>query len=266
MAETNITGMNPGRVTPSILMPLPDQDFDPTESAIPWEACTSRGWRVAISTEHGHVAQGDPLKLKGPLPGLLSAGAKAQAAYRQMTQDPAYQHPIPYAEIDPDQNQAILLPGGDTQRMRQYLESPVLRSKVLQFWQQGKLIGAICHGVLVLARTIDPQTGRSVLYGHKVTALPRSLDRTGYLLDAWLIRRGYLMYPRCVAEEVRACLERPEDLSNGPSILVPYVVSDGNFVTSRWYMDAELFSERFSDELQQRLRAESGTRRTLDKG
>jgi hypothetical protein len=37
MAETNITGMNPGRIVPSILMPLPDQDFDPTESAIPWK-------------------------------------------------------------------------------------------------------------------------------------------------------------------------------------------------------------------------------------
>ena len=257
MAETNTTEMNPGRVTPSILMPLPDQDFDPTEAATPWKVCTSRGWRVAFSTEHGNVAQADPLKLKGPFPGLLSAGAKAQAAYRQMTQDPAYQHPIPYAEIDPDRNQAILLPGGDTPRMRQYLESSVLRSKVLQFWQQGKLIGAICHGVLVLARTTDPQTGRSVLHGHKVTALPKSLDRAGYLLDSWLLRRGYLIYSCCVAEEVRACLERPEDLSNGPSILVPYVVSDGNLITSRWYMDAELFSERFADELQQRMRAES---------
>jgi putative intracellular protease/amidase len=133
--------------------------------------------------------------------------------------------------------------------MRQYLENPVLQSKVLQFWQQGKLIGAICHGVLVLARTIDPQTGRSVLYGHKVTAVPKSLDRTAYLLDNWLVKRGYLIYPRCVAEEVRACLERPEDFSSGSSILVPYVVSDGDLITSRWYMDAELFSERFADAL-----------------
>jgi hypothetical protein len=102
MAEMYVTGMNPGSITPSILMPLPDQDFDPTESAIPWMACTSRGWRVAFSTEHGNVAQADQNRLQGPLPGLLSAGAKAKAAYQQMTQDPSYQHPIPYAEIDPD--------------------------------------------------------------------------------------------------------------------------------------------------------------------
>ncbi len=264
MAGTNITESTPGRVIPNILMPLPDQDFDPTESAIPWKVCTSRGWRVAFSTEHGNVAQADPHLLKGPLPGLLSAGAKARAAYQQMTEDSAYQHPIHYAEIDPDHDQAILLPGGHAPGNRQYLESPVLQSKVLQFWQQGKLIGAICHGVLVLARTIDPQTGRSVLYGHKVTALPKSLDRAVYLLDSWLVRRGYIMYSCCVAEEVRACLERPEDFSNGPSILAPFVVSDGNLITSRWYMDAELFSERFADELQHHMSAESRTLRAAN--
>ena len=89
MVETNITEMNTGSLTPSILMPLPDHDFDPTESAIPWKVCTSRGWKVSFSTEHGNVAQTDPHLLKGPLPGLLSAGAKAQAAYQQMEQDPS---------------------------------------------------------------------------------------------------------------------------------------------------------------------------------
>jgi putative intracellular protease/amidase len=257
MGETNTTGMNLARLTPNILIPLPDHDFDPTECAIPWKVCTSRGWKVAFSTEHGNVAQADPNLLKGPILGPLGAGAKAVAAYRQMTQDPAYQHPIPYAEIDPDRYQAILLPGGHAPGMRQYWESPILQNKVLQFWQQGKLIGAICHGVLVLARTIDPQTGRSVLYGHKVTALPQSLDRSGYLLNSWLLRRGYLTYPCTVVEEVRACLERPEDLSNGRSVLVPYVVCDGNLITSRWSLDAALFSERFADALEQRMRAEN---------
>jgi len=139
--------------------------------------------------------------------------------------------------------------------MRQYWESLVLRNKVLQFCQQGKLIGAICHGVLVLARTIDPQTGRSVLYGHKVTAVPKSLDRVGYLLSL-LLKRSYIIDPCTVEEEVRACLECPEDLSKGRSVLVPYVVCDGNLITSRWYMDAELFSEHFAEALEQRMHAE----------
>lgn len=240
-------------ITPNILIPLPDYDFDPTEAAIPWQACTARDWRVVISTEYGNVPQADLQKLKGPLPGLISASHKARAAHQKMAQDDSYLHPIPYSQIDPSQFQALLLPGGDTLRMRQYLENQVLQSKVLQFYQQGKLIGAICHGVLVLARTIDPTTRRSVLYGHKVTAVPRSLDRLGYQLDAWLIRRGYLLYPKCVADEVRDCLEHPEDFSTGRSFLSPYVVSDGNLITSRWYFDAELFAERFVEALASRL-------------
>ncbi len=209
MSETSTPGMNPASVAPGILMTLSDQDFDLTEASIPWQVCTSHGWSVAFSTESGKMAQADLSKLTGPLPGLLSASQKARAAYREMTQNAAYQHPVPYAEIDPDQYQALLLPGGDTLRMRPYLESAVLRSKVLPFWQQGKLVGAICHGVLVLARTIDPQTGCSILYGRKVTAIPRSLDRGADFLVSRLLRRGYLMYPLCVAEEVRACLAHP---------------------------------------------------------
>ncbi len=259
MVETNSAGTaaRVAGLTPNILMPLPDRDFDPTEAAIPWKACASRGWRVAFGTEHGSVAQGDLPKLKGPLPGLLSASLKARAAYPQMTHDPAYQHPIPYADIDPDQYQAILLPGGDAPPMRQYLESQVLRSKVLQFCQQGKLIGAICHGMLVAARTVDPQTGRSILYGHKVTALPKQLDLTAHRLAPLTLKREYIMYPSCVAEEVRACLERPDDFSSGPGLLTPYAVSDGNLITARWYLDAELFAERFADALEQYVRTES---------
>jgi len=47
--------------------------------------------------------------------------------------------------------------------MRQYLGSPVLQAQVARFWALGRPVGAICHGVLVLARTRDAATGRSVL-------------------------------------------------------------------------------------------------------
>ncbi len=252
-AKMNLTGRDANAASPHILMPLPDHDFDPTEAAIPWKACTSRGWSVTISTERGSIAEGDALKLKGPLPGLLTASAKARAAYREMVQDPCYQLPIPYAKIEPEQYQALLLPGGDTPRMRQYLESQVLQNKALQFAQQGKLIGAICHGVLVPARARDAQTGRSVLYGHRVTALPRSLDRFGDWLDAMLLKRGWVTHTCYVIDEVCACLEHPEDLSGGRGLFTPYAVVDRNLITARWYLDAELFAERFVGALEQRM-------------
>jgi putative intracellular protease/amidase len=257
MDDNNSTGDQREKVPLMILVPLPDHDFDPTESAIPWKIFHSRGINVAFSTEHGDVAEADLHRLRGPLPGLLSAGAQVKAAYYEMTQEYSFQHPIPYAEIDSTQYKAILLPGGDGPRMRQYLGNRLLQSKVLEFWQQGKLVGAICHGILVLSRTIEPQSGRSILYGRKVTALPRSLDRAAYHLDSWFIKHGYIMYPKCVAEEVRACLEHPDDFSAGPNFLTPYVVTDGNLITSRWYMEAELFAIRFVEALEQRIESEN---------
>lgn len=67
------------------------------------------------------------------------------------------------------------------------------------------------------------------------------------------------MYSCCVAEEVRDCLESLEDFSPGTGLLAPYVVSDSNLITSRWYMDAEVFARRFTDELERRLQAKSVT-------
>jgi putative intracellular protease/amidase len=247
--DTRQVGSQP---IPRILMPLPDHDFDPTEAAIPWKACHSQGWVVSFSTEQGNVAQGDSNKLHGPLPGLISAGKNALIAYQQMSNDPEFLHPIPYKDIDPGQYQALLLPGGDGLRMHQYLDSVLLREKVLQFWKQGKLIGAICHGVLVVARTIDPQTNHSILYGHKVTAPPGSLDRLAYNIDSRFIKHGYIMYSKCVEDEVRDILEDPKDLLSG-SFFTSYVVSDGDLVTSRTYMDAQAFGDRFVQELKKRM-------------
>jgi putative intracellular protease/amidase len=243
--------------TPVILMPLPDHDFDPTEASIPWQHCTQQAWKVVISTETGNVPAADANKLKGPLPGLLSAGAQAQQAYQQMLADPLYQHPISYAQINPSDYTALILPGGDGLRMRQYLQNTTLQEKVVELFHQHKLVGAICHGILVLARSIDPLTGKSVLYGHKLTVLPKSLDRLAYRLDSLTVKHGYIMYPNCVAEEVRSCLARQEDVIKGPGIRAPFVVSDGNLVTSRWYMDAGVFAERFVQQMQQRLDNES---------
>lgn len=251
MSETPLTEKTGPQPDAKILMPLPDRGFDPSEAGIPWKVCTSRGWTVVFSTERGGVPQADASKLKGPLPGLLSASEKARSAYAQMSSDPAYLQPIPYDEIDPSRFRALLLPGGDALELRQYLENPLLQGKILQFWRTGKLIGAICHGILPLARTIDPETGKSVLFGRMVTALPAGLDRAAYKLDRWLVRRGYIMYPQCVEQEVRACLKNPSDFSSGRSFLTPYSVTDGNLITARWYLDAELFAGRFTDLLAQ---------------
>ena len=90
--------------------------------------------------------------------------------------------------------------------MRQYLGSELLRRKVAEYWALGRPVGAICHGVLVLARTRDPTTGRSLLYGRRTTCLPKYMERSAFLTTAWRLGRYYRTYPAYVEDEVRAAL------------------------------------------------------------
>jgi putative intracellular protease/amidase len=166
-------------MAPHVIIPLPDRDFDPTEVAIPWQHFVEAGVQVTFSTEAGHIAQADPRLLTGVMFGQLGARPDALAAYRALEQSAAFQHPIPYAHIDPQAYDLLLLPGGHAKGMRQYLESPVVQQKAPQFLTHNTVVGAICHGVLVLARIIDPTTGRSVLYGRRLTGLTKRLERAG---------------------------------------------------------------------------------------
>jgi putative intracellular protease/amidase len=236
-----------------ILIPLPDNDFDPTEAATPWKLCSERGWKVTFATEEGRVAAADHRLLMGPICGPLGAGPKGLAAYHAMIQTKAFQNPIRYSEIDPLDYNAVSLTGGHAPGMKQYLESEELQQKMVAFWKQNKVMGAICHGVLVLSRAINPETGKSILYGFKVTALTKDLEMTGYVLTFWLLGRRYRTYDCYVADEVRDVLGDPEDFTNGKSMLIPFTVRDRNLITARWPLDAMKYSIGFADLIEQNL-------------
>ena len=87
-------------------------------------------------------------------------------------------------DLDPGGFDGLILPGGHAPGMRQYLGSPVLSEQVGRFWRLNRPVGAICHGVLVLARTRDPATGRSVLANRRTTCLPKYMERSAYLATA----------------------------------------------------------------------------------
>ena len=95
-----------------------------------------------------------------------------------------YQHPSCWAETTLDGIDGLLLPGGHRARgMRSYIDSDVLHRLVVDAFARRKVVGAICHGVLLAARSVDPATGHSVLYGHRTTALTWALERTAWRLS-----------------------------------------------------------------------------------
>ena len=237
---------------PSILIPLPDHDFDPTETATPWMECAKRGWRTTFATEFGQVAEADPRLLMGFLRGPLGAGPKGLSNYKAMTSSAEYQKPIKYSDIDVKDYDALLLAGGHAPGMKQFLESKILQEKTVQFFKQEKCVGAICHGLLVLARSMDAGTGRSVLFNYKTTSLTKLLEKIGYASTFWLLGHRFRTYDAYVEDEVRESLHDRRQYSSG-LIPFPHVVVDRNLVTARyWIFDADAYSKKFADVVQQK--------------
>jgi putative intracellular protease/amidase len=228
-----------------ILIPLPDLDFDVTEVATPWTLFKETGFEVVFATEKGNLGQADPLLIRGVLFGKLGASPEALAQYRQMERDGSFQKPISFENIRVSEFDALHLPGGHASGMRPYLENILLRQKVLEFWQKKKVMGSICHGILVLSRTQDPESGQSILYGKKVTGLTKFLERLAYILTFWKLGKYYRTYPQYVQDEVCRSLKDKSDFLCGASPWRPFIALDGLLLTARWPKDAKLYAQKF---------------------
>ena len=239
-----------------ILMPLSQTDFDPSEAAITWKILTDAGLEVRFATPTGQPAAADPRMLTGaglgPLKPVLMARRDALDAYDAMLRSPAYQNPLTYEAVAPDDIQALILPGGHAPGMRPYLESPLLQKLIVSVMDAERPLAAICHGVLLAARSLR-EDGRSVLFGKRCTCLLRSQEMAAYnLTRAWL-GTYYRTYPDTTTqEEVVSFLRAPDDFEAGPIPMLRdtrdkldrgFVVTDGNLITARWPGDLYNFGQ-----------------------
>jgi len=240
-----------------VLLPLPDDDFDVTEVAVPWHYLTAAGHQVVFATETGGAPPAaDQRLLDGVIFGQLGAAEGPKAIYRRLVDDPAYRDPVAWGGVEPTGVDGLLLPGGHAPRMRQYLGSRELQEWAAAFWQLDRPVGAICHGVLVLARAHGPGTGRSVLADRRTTCLTKPMERAAYLATAWKLGRYYRTYPAYVEDEVVGALDDHDLFTRGPFGLgrdTPetddegFTVLDGNYLSARWPGDAHTFARRFTE-------------------
>lgn len=243
----------------TVLVPLPDRDFDVTEVAVPWKVLTEAGHKVVFATEDGVLPKADPRLIHGVIFGKLGAASDALACYEEMETTPAFNVPKAWRTLDVTGFDGLLLAGGHAPGMKQYLGSTELQAKVAAFWKTGKPVAAICHGVLVLARTVDESTGKSVLHGRRTTCLPKYMERSAYMLTFWRLGKYYRTYPAYVEDEVRASLAQPADFERGQRTTTKrgtrdddaptFLVEDGNYVSARWPGDAWRFARAFADRL-----------------
>ncbi|MHC8394845.1 DJ-1/PfpI family protein [Pseudomonas sp. LB3P93] len=238
-----------------ILILLPTSDYDPTESSVPWQAMRQAGIEVRFASPEGMPAYADSRLVDigfGPLNPLLMTRKADLASYARMIEDPSFRKPLPYDDIDPSEFQGLLIPGGHAKGMRSLLESEQARRVALHFFKADKPVAAVCHGVLLLARTLDPDSGLSVLQGRKVTALvANTMELPAWAITAAWLGRYYRTYPQTVEAEVTAALSSPMDFLRGPVLAVRdsadqpqrgFVVRDGQLLTARWPGDCHRFA------------------------
>lgn len=280
-----------------VLMPLPHADFDPSEVAVSWRILTDAGHHVVFATPDARPARADAVMTSGigldlwsrvpllralRLVGLaLRADRNARRAYAALIRDAAFREPVAWSHIGAQPFDALLLPGGHAQGMREYLESALLQEMVASCFDADRPVAAICHGVVLAARSRSPRSGRSVLHGRRTTALTWHLERAAWRVSRyagrWWDRDYYRTYReapgepagyRSVQAEVTRCLAQPADFLDVPAATAhrwrktcglfrdtptdprpAFVVRDGNYVSARWPGDAHTFARTFSDVL-----------------
>jgi putative intracellular protease/amidase len=243
----------------TVVMSLPDHDFDPTEVVVPWRTLRDEGHDVVFATELGsQIPEADPRLLKGVILGQLGAASEPRKFYEELLKDRNFQRPMTWSAVVPKEFDGWLLPGGHAPGMRQYLGSTMLQQKSAEFFSLQRPVGAICHGVVVLARSIDPVTQKSVIANFDTTALTKPMERTAYFMTAWRLGRYYRTYPQYVEDEVRSVLNTRQQFRRGPRRLQTdsaiqnhsgFTVEDGHYLSARWPGDAYSFARRFSEKL-----------------
>ncbi len=241
-----------------VLCPIPNIDFDPTEVSIPWQALVGAGHEVVFATPDGHPGSADFRMVTGQglgiLKGLLMADPEGLSAYAKCSSSHSFLHPVRWDDIYFDDYDALLLPGGHAKGMRPYLESEKLQQDIVEFFKAYKPVAAICHGTLLAARSIDPETGKSVLYGRQTTGLNFMQELIAWLLTFLWLKDYYRTYPVFMEKEVRSLLKSKTDFHQGPmpitrdsskNLKPGFTHLDGKYLSARWPGDAHSFAKDF---------------------
>lgn len=225
---------------------LPHQDYDPTEAAVVWQALVDNNVNVQFATPGGKVAYADERLVTtgfGLLSPMLMTKADALRSYQNMCGSTAFQNPITYEQVDLELCHGIFIPGGHAKGVKSLLESAVAQKIVVAAFQKELPVGCVCHGVLLLARSIDESTGKSVLFGRKTTALVRTMELGAWALTWLWLRDYYRTYNVSVEAEIKQALASPKDFKLGPllplrdsaeSLEAGFTVRDGNYISARW--------------------------------
>jgi len=131
-----------------------------SEVSHPWHVFTEAGYRVDFASPLGGFAPMDPksFDLEDPVNRIFwDTLAVVESVTNTLTLD----------EVDTDNYEAIFLAGGHG-TMWDFAQSRSVVERVAQIYQQGGIVGAVCHGPTALLN-VKLSGGRHLLDGKRVT-------------------------------------------------------------------------------------------------
>lgn len=241
---------------------LPHSDYDPTESSVIWQVLITNNIPVQFATPKGKIAFADKRMTDigfGLLSPILMTRKDDLKTYQLMIESAEFKHPTSYDELNLDAITGLFVPGGHAKGMRSMLGSKVAQDIVVKSFNKELPIGCVCHGTLLLARSIDPKTERSVLFGKKVTGLLKNMELSAWFLTWIWLKNYYRTYDISVETEVKQFLESKSDFKRGPllakrdspeNLTHGFTVTDGNLISARWPGDCHKLAKEFVELIQ----------------
>ena len=177
---SEIAAVRAGAAPPSkgkVLMLLPENGSDPSETAVPYAMLKAAGYQVVFATASGKASKLDMLAYKSPFLLPDRPNAEGRAAVTAMLASNEYKTPLSFDQaLKKDDFAGLVVPGGEGKGMPAFLSNGRAHDIVRKF--HGKKLPAafLCHGALMAARTVDPRTGKSIVHGQRVTTIPKAAE------------------------------------------------------------------------------------------
>jgi putative intracellular protease/amidase len=201
--------------------------FYVSEAAHPWEVFTKAGHTVSVAS----VLGGDPPRDGDP------AGHDDFLAFLG--------HDTPaVGDLDPTAFDAVFLAGGHG-TMWDFADSTALQSLLRQVYEQGGVVGAVCHGPAGLVG-VTLTGGGHLVAGRDVAAFTDEEERAVGLTD---------VVPFALQRRLEALGAR----HTGTAPFQPWVVRDGRLVTGQNPASATGVAEAMLDALAERAAVTSAT-------
>jgi putative intracellular protease/amidase len=179
-----------------------------------WDEITNAGFEADVVSINGGAVPIDPESLK-----FLVMDKATKTHYKDEKFMQLLQHTKPLSGASATEYDAIYLTGGHG-TMFDFAGNPALQKLLAEFFDSGKIVSAVCHGVCGLLN-VKLKDGPSLIANRKTT---------GYSYAEEVFARRHNLVPFNLETEMKA-----EGASYNKAVLplLPFAVQDGNLITGQ---------------------------------